>query len=421
MKMKLGLGEYIEKQNERQRVEKLKKIKKEYDTKQRIIKELNRSKEEKKKLRERAKEVYEKKKKALQKEKSIIKKSTPKKVNLKIKGGRKKQTKRQKTAKKIENIQKKAREKIREMESIGFEVPAPYKELANKKISPTQKNLEEMRKLLNVTQVKKAGYFIIDTIRSGSHPQGLVLENPVRGIDYSVLTDKKRLAKKLNQMKSVKVPKRAPSDGEGTDKYFGHVKSASEGSDIANIVLALGKDAKPGEDNEFFTIDDTWDGQLYTLSEHITWKEIPVEKFWQEDQDDRYNDVIDYILRYMDLAYTDRELYDEFRKTSDAKRFEKWAEDYAKDNEDYDFEDLESLEYILNSSHIWSIASRYYPPSDNVKRVHDEIVNITMQASRTTNDILAEIISMIRAEKDIEDIKATFEELTKDWYKEVNK
>ena len=366
-------------------------------------------------------EKKEKKEKQPKKEKNIIKKTSPKKVKFGIKSkGRKKQTKRQKTAKQIAKIQKKAREKIREMESVGFTVPAPYKELANKKISPTQKNLEEMRKLLNVTQVKKAGYLLIDTIRSGSHPQGLVLENPVRGIDYSVLTDKKRLAKKLNDMKSVRVPKRAPSESEGADKYFAHVKSAQEGSDISNIILALGEEVKKGNDNEYFTIDDSWDGQLYTLSEHITWKQIPVEKFWQEDQGDKYNDVIDYILRYMGLAYTDRELYDEFRKTSDAKKFEKWAEDYIKDK-DYDFEDLETLEYILNSSHIWNIASRYFPPSENVKRVHDEIVKITMEASRTTSDILAEIISLIRAEKDLEDIKATFETRVEDWYKEINK
>lgn len=420
--MKTGLSEYIEKQNEKQRAEKREKIKKEYDTKKRIIKELNRSKKEKKKLRERAKTVYEEKKKELQKQRNIIKKSSPKRVNLKIKGGkRKKQTKRQKTAKKIQQIQKKAREKIREMESVGFTVPAPYKELANKKITPSQKNLEEMRKLLNVTQVKKAGYLLIDTIRSGSHPQGLMLENPVRGIDYSVLTDKKRLAKKLNDMKSVRVPKRAPSDGEGADKYFGHVKSAQEGSDIANIVLAIGEEVKQGNDNQYFTIDDTWDGQLYTLSEHITWKEVPVEKFWQEDQGDKYNDVIDYILRYMGLAYTDRELYDEFRKTSDAKRFEKWAKEYLNDNDnDYDFEEMETLEYILSSSHIWNIASKFYKYED-AKDIHDEIVGITIEASRTTNDILAEIVAMIRAEKRLKDIKARFEELTKDWYKEATK
>lgn len=415
--MKTGISESIE----RQKAEKRKKAKKEYDTKKRIIKELNRSKEEKKKLRERAQQIYEDKKKAIERQKKIIKKTVSRrKVNFNIKPKKRKQkkTKSDINAKKIEKIQKKAREKIREMESVGFTVPQPLKDLSKRKLPATQQMYEDIKRLLNISQVKRSSYLLIDSIRSGTHPQGMILDDPVRGIDYSVLTDKKRLAKKLNDMRTVKVPKRAPNKGESEDKYFGHVRSALEGADIDNIAQALGKETKPGEDNEYFSIDDTWDGQLFSLAEHITWKQVPVDQFWKDDHGEKYNEVIESIVRYMGLAYTDRKLYDEFRESVDSQNWERFKKKYSDKNDDADTDTLEMLAYILNSSHLWHIASRYIPPSEAAEIVHDQLVDIVIKASKEGESIMSEIVAMIRAEKDLEDIREKFDELIKIKYSE---
>lgn len=279
-------------------------------------------------------------------------------------------TKKKKIDKRVHfaDLLRKQKEKVRnfisKMRANGFTVAKETIALANE---PTpamiqEKTYREKMVGLNINRVKSQARIVISEIY---HPTDA--SRKITGdIDTEVRVT--NLKKNINKI----------------------LKEADPSTRLANtlqlmVVIKEGKPAAPGMDNEFFTIDSTYDPKKdYELSKHIKFKKISVDEareilknpFTNYNANEEYRKITPYVSNIQSSKY----LSNMSMKT------------------------IMDLDYIMNTSYAWNIAKRGAYDSKQVKSKWVRLFKHVEDVYRTDKDGLSKLITMIENEESFETI-----------------
>ena len=267
-------------------------------------------------------------------------------------------------AKRLERHKEKVRAEIKKMQAEGLTVPQATIDLANE---PTPYMIQEKtynRKMqgLNMNTVRSRARIVIPEVY---HPTD-ASRKIVGDIDTEV-----RVTNLKNNINKI-------------------LKDADPSTRLANtlqlmVVIKEGKPAAPGMDNEFFTIDSTYDPKKdYELSKHIKFKKINVEEareilknpFTNYNANEEYKKVTPYVSNIQSSKY----LSNMPMKT------------------------IMDLDYIMNTSYAWLVAKRGSYDSKQVKSKWVRLFKHVEDVYKTDKDGLSRIISMIENGENFETI-----------------
>lgn len=168
------------------------------------------------------------------------------------------------------------------------------------------------------------------------------------------------------------------------------LKDADPSTRLANtlqlmVVIREGKPAAPGMENEFFTIDSSYDPKKdYELSKHIKFKKISVDEareilknpFTNYNANEEYKKITPYVSNVQSSKY----LSSMPMKT------------------------IMDLDYIMNTSYAWLVAKRGTYDSKQVKSKWVRLFKHVEDVYKTDKDGLSRIISMIENGENFETI-----------------
>lgn len=311
-----------------------------------------------------------------------------------------KKTKMQHYAKLISNAKERARAEIEKMESAGFSInerirdlideptPAQISKKAYQRLS-TALNLQHIRSLskLEITAIRKENY----------HKDIAAIHSAISYADYISPT---RLARRINEI--IRTPQQI------SENEYRPIKSEDLSRKISLLMSALtGKAIFPraGLKNEFFEISSDYDSKNpLTLSEKIIFKKIPID-----------SQNADYYLKLLtQQPYTNAQLYQIYLEDARNRGYLKNVQTTK-----ISPQTAETLQWLLNSSHLWRIAHQDIDDSDQVrdrwKVLAEEISSIHQAKDRVANysQELAEIVRMIENEEDYSDIIDKIESVIK--------
>lgn len=317
------------------------------------------------------------------------------------------QKKRAKVRAKELSAVRRSEKTIEEMKSKGFqvseEIEKALKKVREQKRVLSENEWEDWKKKYGSGALKRKATYQVDRVQIAGHGS-FYIDSFDTGIKYSEITSDKGLARVVNRLRTTKVPvpdytKEVTSQG-WQPMQMRHVLSHEEGSYLGEIVYLLtGANPATGMVTDFFEIDDSYDpSKPHTLAEHINFKKLPSEN----------EDLVDLILQYSELAYTNRGLWDEYMKKRQKRAGEKILDDMGVD------EDTRALlAMILESSQMYSICSREAPPSEAAEQAYAHLTKICEEAQKTSSAIFYRIVAMILADPmyDYDDIVYEFKRM----------
>lgn len=266
------------------------------------------------------------------------------------------------------DLLRKQKEKVRnfisKMRANGFTVAKETIALANEP-TPTmiqEKTYKEKMVGLNINRVKSQARIVISEIY---HPT-----DASRKITGDIDTEV-RVTNLKNNINKI-------------------LKDADPSTRLANtlqlmVVIREGKPAAPGMENEFFTIDSTYDPKKdYELSKHIKFKKISVDEareilknpFTNYNANEEYKKITPYVSNVQSSKY----LSSMPMKT------------------------VMDLDYIMNTSYAWLVAKRGSYDSKQVKSKWVRLFKHVEDVYKTDKDGLSRIISMIENGENFETI-----------------
>lgn len=184
---------------------------------------------------------------------------------------------------------------------------------------------------------------------------------------------------------------------ELTKAIKGYKRYAKTSEDLSRKVLELmlaltpGHYPKPGDTNNYYTIDNNYDPKNPTsIVDHLTIKNLPT------------NDIIAAnIQRILEQPYTAPDLHQKYLEDASARGYHTLMRDILDPTGSLDPTDLDSrIEYfrsLLNTSHMWRVCGAGWLPSEQVKANYAELAKSLMRADRVnvdasqTNDIITAI------------------------------
>ena len=196
---------------------------------------------------------------------------------------------------------------------------------------------------------------------------------------------RKEYAKSLKKKPSYKTSKITPVNPEKelADKWnvrfrFAASKLKAGSSDIAMYLDPIlrklsGKDIiSANENNQYFSVDSSYDGDVNKLFQHVTFKKIP----------DDMTDVTSYFDQIESVKGTHLSpgSYEQFSKDWHSKSYNTLAQNLTLSN-------YEILEEIMNSSPAWSIAKRNAMDSEQVLDRWLELYEVMNHAQQTDTGI----------------------------------
>ena len=269
-------------------------------------------------------------------------------------------------AKRLERHKEKVRAEIKKMQAEGLTVPQATIDLANE---PTPYMIQERtynRKMqgLNMNTVRSRARIVIPEVY---HPTD-ASRKIVGDIDTEV-----RVTNLKNNINKI-------------------LKDADPSTRLANtlqlmVVIKEGKPAAPGMDNEFFTIDSTYDPKKdYELSKHIKFKKINVEEARE-------------ILKNPFTNYNANEKYKKLTSFVSNVNSSKTLNQMSSKT-------IMDLEFIMNTSYAWRIAGSTNEKykSGQVKSRWVRLFKHLEDVAHTDSDGLSKLISMIENEERFETI-----------------
>lgn len=298
---------------------------------------------------------------------------------------------------------KKSQDTLAEMRRKGFRVDINEKEFdkaASKAM--TDKEWKNWKKKYSSGSLKKKATRHTDRIRvADANKRFIHIDDTETGLHYNELFNEKKLADAVNRMRTVKMPVPDWSKDKTAQglqpMQMRHVNSNDEASMLSEIVYLLsGEDPVAGMVTDFFTIDADYDEEKpWTLAEHINFLKIPYSE-----------EIEDVMMRYSELAYTDRGLWEIYMQKRQKRAGQKILDDMKVDETT-----RAVLSSILESSHMYAIASREAPPSSAAEAAYAHMTQITVEAQKTSQEIFARIVQMIVNESDYEDIVYEFNQM----------
>lgn len=144
----------------------------------------------------------------------------------------------------------------------------------------------------------------------------------------------------------------------------------------------LGNDSyipEAGDKNQYFEIDENYNGDIRTLFSHITFKDIP------ETEDTKA-----YAEAIMNQPWSTEESLKAYEEAWHHRSYLKNLEDESLKG--IPFETLEALEFIMNSSAAWYMAGAGFYESNQVKDNWTEMYNAVNEAKESGNYRLYSVV-----------------------------
>ena len=291
-------------------------------------------------------------------------------------------TKQEHYAKLLAQRKQRALAEITRLESQGYIVSDNVKAWASSQ-TPTRITKRTLDRSRTLRDVRATAKYAVTSISKES--QTIDLATPAKtGISYNAMDryekgDGKTLARDLT--KSIK-------------GYRSYAKTSEDLSrKVLELVLALtpGHYPKPGDNNNYYTIDNNYDPKNPTsLVDHLTFKDLP------------NTDIIAAnIQRILEQPYTSKDLHQKYLEDASARGYQTLMRDIFDPSGTMDPTDLDSrIEYfrsLLNTSHMWRICGAGWLSSEQVKSNYAALAKSLMRADRVdvdasrTNDIITAI------------------------------
>lgn len=170
-------------------------------------------------------------------------------------------------------------------------------------------------------------------------------------------------------------------------KYGGSSQYAMDLSRLLQQVKGIGYIPKPGEDNEFFSIDPDYTGNMNELFRYIHFKKLP--------DTDKIDKIVENIMSN-DLSSPEN--YERKQMEIQQKRFETLTDSLGLDRSWGNKADI--LFDIMNSSAAWHIAAEGAYDSEQTKDNWSELYGYVKDAINSEDDDLLDmVIQMIENEE----------------------
>lgn len=351
--------------------------------------------------------------------KSTIKKSTFKKMERATKKiakaakkykkarAKKKKVKRadEARAEAIEAKKAKVRKYIEEHEARGYTYSKELKDFVYaktpKRVTKGSAYEQEAKVVLNMNRIKSMNEKVNLHLAGATHTQ---MGNPIIGEnkEYDITLNKKSYVKQVN-----KAIKQASSEVKktGNDMLTEQIIQFANKHGIYSL--------KPGEDNEWFTIDKKYDPKKpYTLNQHITFKKFDIDWDNPKDNDDR--EFLDKV--YMN-PYVSNEAKEIFNEDVSRRSYATLLNNIMDENDDISkmgWQTAITLESIMNTSMAWNIAKSDALDSDQVKDNWTDLYVAVASIDKKSDYVIDDnkvirncydyVIQMIQNEEDLETI-----------------
>lgn len=205
---------------------------------------------------------------------------------------------------------------------------------------------------------------------------------------------KKQAAKEFSkkQKKQRKLAKPKPQqkpDKTNAEKLNDELKFASSklaggsekiSSNIGSLLLHLSgtpEGLKPGYENEYYSIDNTFDGDLNKLFQHVSFKKLPDDDITQRD-----------VTKIEQDPHMSPQQYSQYEQQYRSQAYKTLATRLNLSN-------FEILEQIMNSSPAWQIAKRGAMESDQTLERWQELYETMNRAQETDSGIFDWAIQQI--------------------------
>lgn len=126
--------------------------------------------------------------------------------------------------------------------------------------------------------------------------------------------------------------------------------------------------------NQYFKLDESYNGNRYQLFQYIKFKEIPDNE-----------DTLRYLKQIEKMPWMSEKQYNKFEKEWRNKSYKTLSKN--KYLNDIDFENYYVLEQVMNSSPAWKLATRSALESDQVMERWKELYNVMSEAYNTDDGL----------------------------------
>ena len=308
-------------------------------------------------------------------------------------------------AEKIEEKKARVRDYIEKHEAMGYTYSKELKDFVYaktpKRVTKGSAYEQEAKVVLNMNRIKSMNEKVNLHLAGATHTQ---MGKPIIGEnkEYDITLNKKSYIKQVN-----KAIKQASSEVKktGNDMLTEQIIQFANKHGIYSL--------KPGEDNEWFTIDKKYDPKKpYTLNQHITFKKFDIDWDNPKDNDDR--EFLDKV--YMN-PYVSNEAKKIFSEDVSHRSYSTLLNKIMDENDDINkmgWQTAITLESIMNTSMAWRIAKSDEVDSEQIKNNWTDLYVAVASIDKNSDYVVDEnkvirncydyVIQMIQNEEDLETI-----------------